>query len=200
MTYLNPPLLNTMKNRHYLFNLFLLLLAAATGWMIWASSDNSTDEGSSAGKPDGFMTNVDLTQFDKEGHVTFKLTTPRMTHYPADNSSLMTTPQFTVYSKTDSAKEPWDIVAKHGKTSNGIDTIFLWDDVIMTQPSNGTKLSTIEAYYYPNKRMAQTSEGVLMQQPGLAINAKGLTVYFDTGIAQLLSEVRGQYDPAKTKP
>lgn len=188
-----------MKKYSYLFNVVLLAFAALTGWMVWSSSHKLANKSSSLDKPDGFMTHIEMTQFNKDGKINFILQSPNVSHYPIENSTLMSKPSFTIYS--DFGKPPWHITSQHGKATGGTDTVFLWENVVITQQSESkqstTNMNSEEVYYYPNQRMAETSKDIIMKQPRLEVDATGLKVYFDTGIAKLLSQVKGNYDPTK---
>jgi lipopolysaccharide export system protein LptC len=187
-----------MKNRAYLINLVILFIAALSVILFWSDRNFKVKKKLPlhSKSPDAFMTNVKVSQFSIDGKLNFILNSPKLTHFNANNSTDITNPHFVILKKNN---DTWNITAKNGQALDGLERILLWDSVKIIGAPQGSpsniELFTDKATYYPAKYFAETDQDVNIIQNDSNVRATGMEVYFNTNVARLLSNVRGQYDP-----
>jgi lipopolysaccharide export system protein LptC len=182
-------------NRNTLIS-FLVVIAILSAFLILLNHEKKTT--SSIYEPsysDGFMKVVSAVQFNKDGVLSSRLTTPLMTHFPYRNTTKMISPHFTIYTKS---KAPWQVTSNYGRASYGITSVYLWDHVKLYKETGrqaGTEIMTEAMMLYPYKQTAHTDYPVTLRQPGTKITSKGLSANLKTGTVNLLSKARGEYNP-----
>jgi lipopolysaccharide export system protein LptC len=185
------------------FIAFLIILLAFTLWLNQDSASNNstislnqTDETS-----DFFIKEAYAIEFDTNGDPIHILKTPYLEHYPKNNTSIFTKPEFTIYSEHRD-QPPWFIFADEGRTEAGLDIVYLIHHVLIEQP-NATghitnTLKTEKLTVYTKKNIAETAEPVTIEQPGLEVHSIGMKVYFKEKRVELLNQARGVYDASQT--
>lgn len=147
-------------------------------------------------KPDSFMRDVVATIYNKEGNPSLKITTPKMIHYPENNTMHIMTPRVTVFRKS---PQPWYIDSDYANTKNGIDEILFWSNVHIHHPSDienpTTSLHTASLTIFPGQKIASTNDPVTFIQPDTTVHAVGMQANFDIGTIKLLSQAKGEYAP-----
>ncbi len=190
-----------MTKKYYFLNALLLLLAIVSffGWYQFKAnlSAAKTEVGI-----DAFATGIDGVQFDELGQKQGELQSPKLLHFVNDDSSVLTTPLLTLYSKDN--KAPWSISSQTGKTFNGTQKIDLIDNVVIHQPpgaqNQDTIITTSLLHIFPNQKLANTDKPVTLVQSGVKITSVGMNAYLDQKHVTLLSQARGFYDPNKAQP
>ena len=141
-------------------------------------------------------------QFDVLGQKQGELDTPKLLHFVNNDSSVLTTPLLTLYSKDH--KSPWVISSQTGKTFNGTEKVDLIDNVVIHQaPSSqnqDTTITTSLLHLFPKQQLASTDQSVTLVQSGVKITSIGMNAYLDKKQVTLLSHARGLYDPNKAQP
>jgi len=186
----------TLKN--VAITILLFLAIALTSWSIIISNfTQATVVQDDPRKPDSFMIGVVATNLNKNGLPALKLITPKMTHYPENNTTDITTPRVTIYRKS---PNPWFIDSDFAKAKNGIDEIIFWSNVIIHHPADidnpNTSLQTETLTIFPEQQIASTDEPVLFKQPSTTIHAIGMLANLDAGTIKLLSQTQGEYVPS----
>src|SRR3990167_3141447 len=147
-----------------------------------------------AHEPDSFMQDVSYYEYDSHGALHSHLSTPKIIHYSNKNAAQFEKPNVMVY--TDK-HIPWYISAEHGKSKQGVDWVYLWENVVIHQPeapnNPQTTIKTSAITFYPMKSYAETYRDVTITRPGSIVQAKGMTADFKKGIITLLSHSRGVY-------
>lgn len=188
-------LLISFKN----MTLGLLLIAAAalSLWSIWLTRQSSPTHPISSNRPDAFMEDVTALIINKEGKPVLKVVAPKMTHYPADDSTDINTPTITVFRKE--SPNPWFINANHAKTIQGIQQINFWENVVIHHPADKrnplTTMHTNSLTVFPEKQIAETQEPVVIKQPASTIHAIGMLANLNDATVRLLSQAREDYVP-----
>jgi lipopolysaccharide export system protein LptC len=178
-----------------------LTMVIVVGLIAWTTIQSYSHKGPiktrNTSLPDAYMEDIVALTLDKEGKPKMKLITPKMVHYPENDTSLITSPQLTVYQKS---PDPWFITANHAKAMQGVDLVHFWENVIIHQPAGedhpATYIKTSSLTVYPNKKLAQTVDLITLNQPNLRVFSKGMQANMDTGNIKLLSETRGEYVPS----
>lgn len=179
-----------------LFPIFLLILAAAlTSWLLARSFEAPVASTSLPQNPDAYMYNVTAVRTNAlSGTLQDQLFTPEMIHYSIGDTTNITTPHLIIFN---SSGEPWNIYANHGQAQSGVTTLQLWDNVRLIQaagPKNAALSMTTSAMtVFPKDQYAETAQPVTLWQTGGKATSVGLHAYLKTGIIDLLSQARGQY-------
>jgi len=185
----------------YGFYTLLAIVAIVSSWYSWMRLHTSETKETTSQNADAFMTQVSAVQFNEIGGINYTLTTPKLTHYPTNNTTQMTTPFITIPPQTQN--HIWEISAKHGQLTNGTQAMLLQNHVtIIEHNQNHRKNATIrteQAYYYPKKTYARSDKKVTLSQPNLSVSAVGVEVYFNDNSVKLLSDIRGEFDQSRNK-
>lgn len=190
-----------MTKKYYFINALLLLLAIVSflGWYHYTANPGNSK---TTAMIDAFAIDIDGMQFDDLGQKQGELKSPKLLHFASDDSSLLTTPYLTLYSKDN--KAPWTITSKTGKTFNGTEKVDLIDNVVIHQPTSAqnqdTTISTSLLHIFPKQQLANTDKSVTLVQSGIKITSIGMNAYLDQKHVTLLSQARGFYDPTKAQP
>lgn len=190
-----------MFSKTLFINLILISLILLGTWYTWLQLTRPINSNIFGNQPDTYATNVIINHIDKSGNLYDQLKTPLSVHYPSDDSILLATPIFTLYLKN---KESWQLSSDYGKLKEGKELLQLWDNVKLEQkqgPANKTvsTLTTSTLNIHLKEKTAETSAPVVITQINQEIHAVGLHANFNTKTIQLLSQVKGQLKPAKSK-
>ncbi len=187
--------------KYYFINALLLLLAIVS-FLGWYNYTGNPGNAKTTAKIDAFAIDIDGMQFDVLGQKQGELKSPKLLHFANDDSSLLTTPRLTLYSKDN--KAPWSITSQTGKTFNGTEKVDLIDNVVIHQPTSAqnqdTTISTSLLHIFPKQQLANTDKSVTLVQSGVKITSIGMNAYLDQKHVTLLSQARGFYDPTKAQP
>lgn len=190
-----------VTKKYYFINALLLLLAVVSffGWYHYTTNPGKAK---TTAIIDAFAIDIDGMQFDVSGQKQGELKSPKLLHFVSDDSSLLTTPHLTLYSKND--KAPWTITSQTGKAFNGTEKVDLIDNVVIHQPTSAqnqdTTISTSLLHIFPKQQLANTDKSVTLVQSGVKITSIGMNAYLDQKHVTLLSQARGFYDPTKAQP
>lgn len=180
------------KRRYFFFALVLVLIVA--GLIHTISSDFRVKKVNNPDQPEAIMENVTMVQMGPDGYPSHRLISPEIINYQADNVTLSTNPQITLYSPPGL---PWVITAKHGKASNGIEKIYLWQDVVVHRPGNKfsppSTMTTTNFTVYPKTKTGHTDAPVRLTQPGMIVTAVGADADLAKKQISLLSNINGVY-------
>lgn len=185
------------KSRHQIWLwLLILTLTIMGGFVIIESVQNDETEQTLIAHPDGYMTNATYQDYNSQGELHALLNTPKMTHYPDNDTTQFLAPDVMMYT---SQQVPWHITAEHGQSKQGTEKVLLWGNVIIHQPYRPgfpeTTIKTSQITVYPDEQYAHTKKAVTIKRPGSTTDAIGLDADFKTGIFKLLSNSRGRYEP-----
>lgn len=146
--------------------------------------------------PDALMEHVTALILDKQGKPKLKVITPKLVHFPENDTTHFTSPELTLYRRS---PKPWFITSLHAIATQGIEHIDFWDNVVVHHAADennpATIIKTTMLTVYPNKNLAQTQNHITMTQPSLTVSAVGMNANLKTGDIKLLSQARGIYVP-----
>ena len=190
-----------MFSKTLFINLILIFLILLGTWYTWLQLTRPVNSAITGNQPDAYATKVIVYHIDKSGNLYDQLNTPLSIHYPLDGIISLTTPIFTLFLKN---KESWQLSSRYGKLKESKDLLQLWDNVKLEQkqgPANKTvsTLTTSTLDIHLKEKTADTSAPVVITQINQEIHAVGLHANFNTKTIRLLSQVRGQLKPAKSK-
>lgn len=146
-------------------------------------------------KIDSFLVNLSVKEFSDSGQLIHYLQTPLMQHLPESNTHLLQKPHFII---TEANQTPWEIRADKARAQKD-NTITLIHHVMIEQKASDVKAATIltteKMLYFPKEKRASTNKKVTIQQAQNRMQAVGMNAYLADNKVELLSHVRGRYEP-----
>lgn len=181
--------------------LFSLLLTAFIGagalWLGQKSEERPQErqQRSSSGA-DYYMTRFTATEMDESGHPLHRLQAEYLVHSVEDDTIELIQPRATLF-RPDEAD--WQLQANHGVVEEKGDLLRLKGDVLARQPAYAdqsiTEFRTNTLLLRPNDHYAETGDPVVLTHGRNRIDAVGMRAYFEEERIELLSAVRGYYEP-----
>ena len=182
--------------KNIIITTLLILACGLSSWSIYHSQKDKPKVIVADTMPDSFMENVTATIINKDGKPSLVIKSPKLVHYPKDDTVDITSPEITLYRDT---PEPWHIKSNHAKATDGINKIFFWSNVIINHNKDKsapiTTFTTDTLTVFPMEYIAKTDDNITLKQPETTVHAKGMTANWSNGEIKLLSSARGEYDP-----
>ncbi len=174
-------------------------LAALTFWLDRLGQAPDRDIiGPSRHDPDFIVDRLTGVSMNEAGVASYTLSAAKMTHYPDDDSTLLTDPKLTSYG---SVKAPVTITSNEAVVSSKGDHVYFQDDVRVTRApyaeNSELVLRTTFLHVVPDKHLALTDRSVTITDATTVVTADGFEMNSETRVIKLMSKVRGKYDPAK---
>lgn len=192
-----------MKLKLIFFGVFLLVAAGFSAVLFNKQTYHTSvlTHAEETRNPDSFMTNTHYREMDANGHIHVEIIAPKIVHYAYKNSSDFVAPNMTIYKDT---KISWKVTSKTGHSTNGLERIDLYDDVVIDHLLKGDKvppmaLNSSAFTIYPNRDYGETNQAVTIVKAGNTIKGIGLQANLDTGNIKLLSQVDATYDKQKSQ-
>ena len=139
------------------------------------------------------------THMDELGRREYALTSSYVAQLPDEQGTTLEQPYFETFENGQT--QDWTVFSKHGWISPDNDIIRLDEDVTIMRPAVSGQLpitiTTRNLLIRPNEDTVETIEPVRMETPSGVMNAVGLKSLFNEKQLELLSTVRGSYDPPK---
>lgn len=190
--------LKKIKKRHII--LVVIFLLVIVGLWHTIGYDLFHKKASDKDLPRAIMHNVVVHEYDENGQLADILVSPKIINYAKENTSFLTTPHFTIYSPPG---PPWHITSLHGRATNGVDTVFLWQNVVMQRPASQlhppAKMLTDHFTFYPHTKKGHTDAFVKMIQPGMVVTAIGAKADLNKNTITLISHTKGIYSDESKK-
>jgi len=140
---------------------------------------------------DSKMDDIVITQYSITGAIKDIVKAASLTHFNKNNQILIEKPIITIFKDN---KSPWIIKAQNGKSLNKFHQVDLSGDVFIQQksgPNNKeTTIRTSELTVFPSIDLAKTNAEVIITQPNLTIQSKGMVANFKTKNFSLTSNAR----------
>lgn len=144
--------------------------------------------------PDTLVDNFVLYRHDEKGRLQYRLSAPRMAHFPDDDSTEVTQPLL-IHFRPDSSR-----LILQGETARITDTgkhVLIEKNVVVTRTALGKRaemtLETPELTVLPEAGLAFNQKPVRIREGASWITGTGLKMDQNTGIFQLRSRVRAEY-------
>lgn len=179
--------------------LFLTLITLAlSGWYFSDIESVKLENDALSTKVDMTFSQLTVRQFNSDGLLINKLTTPAMEHIPKNDMHLLENPHIVIAQEN---QPYWEIRSLKATSYEGGDRITFQKKVIVHQnPGDKNQESTLkteEVTYYPKLNKATTNLLVTFEQPGNYMQSTGMNAYLDEKRVELLHQARGSYVPAK---
>ncbi|MDD7805435.1 MAG: LPS export ABC transporter periplasmic protein LptC [Endozoicomonas sp. (ex Botrylloides leachii)] len=188
-----------MLKWNYPITLFLLLVVLSIGYWAYKGSLDTTITATTkpdSHNPDYFLDQATIIKYSHQGTLDYKLSSDNISHYRKNNITLLKHPLMTSYRKSGQVTKA---KAVHGKLLSGHNTLVLWDKVVMTQtPDKASEKVRMDTEYLTilsNKSIAETDAPVLISSKNNIVRAIGMQTFYDKGLIQLKSRVRGINEP-----
>jgi len=151
----------------------LLLLLALTFWLSrYVAADTTRQRDSARNDPDVVIERFTARKLSPTGDVQYVLTAQAMTHFPADDSSLL---EQVVFTATTPGEPTLTATAPRGRLLAGGDEVVLEGGVVLDSSGSGKspamKLRTPRLTVLPEKNIARSTEGVVIESAQGVINA-----------------------------
>lgn len=175
--------------------LLLALLAGGTRWWLMRLQDADRQAG---GLPEArseyTLDNFDLLVMDKQGLPSFQVRSPYLEKMPVDGSVVLQQPRMYLF---ENGNKTWRIDAQSSWIRHDGEEILLQGDVFMTKGKDQEQLNirAQDLKLYPQQELVQSSESVKISRPGTVMVGVGLKARLDLEKFELLSEVKGRYEP-----
>lgn len=183
------------SGRQYIFAFIALIMLGMMGWYYARPQKISISKEQISKLPDTIISGITFTQFDKKGSVSRVMFSPHMTHYEKSKINVFEHPKITLYKEE---APPWQINARHGRSTGGSSDITLWKNVILHQAQSAENqektITTDELHYYPDKQFASTQKDITFHQGGLLVKSLGMNAYLERQQIELLQQVWGRYE------
>jgi LPS export ABC transporter protein LptC len=160
-----------MKYRFFIFVIIFGFGAIAVGW-VYESSLRPGEKRASLVFPDDidyFLTNLRYRSLKADGKLDFQFTSPRLEHYPRDDTSSIEVPSMQIYNDID----PWQVDALTGEYQHGNNLLQLKQQVVMQkQGPSPMQVYTESISFEPDREMVSTDSEILMVSPQARIHAE----------------------------
>ena len=180
------------------FGLILLsLLTALTFWIDKAAQPPAAKrDGSTRHDPDYIVRNFSALRTDGVGNKRYKLDGQEMRHFPDDDSTQLTMPQFSLYAVD---KPNTNIEAKRGLISPNGENVYFMDNVKVVRAATSAKaemtLITDYLHIVPDQDYVETDHAVtILQAPHTVIRGIGMQYDKKLGVLNLKRRVRVHYE------
>ncbi len=187
--------------KRWVFRLVAAAVIAVAGWWILDEQEPEptldTELLDRERRPDYFVEDFILDVTNDAGVATYRLRSPRMTHFMDEDLWLLDTPWLTLYPETG---EPWHLRAEQGRAWDAVTQALLEGEVTIRRdqgPDNlEANVDTSNVYARPADQYAETEEFAVYYREGTRISGIGAEAYLDRDLFKLLSEVEALYVPA----
>jgi len=152
--------------------------------------------------PHTFITDVEVRHYDQDGQLHYQMSTPLIrsfqpqTKASAEDYSLFQTPVFILVN--DPKKPGWLVTSQEGRLDSNNEWFTLSQDVVARQTSEKqgeTTITTSDLRLNTREQFAETSKAVTMRAAKSQITGVGMRADMKRDHIQLLSNVKGNYEP-----
>ena len=150
--------------------------------------------------PDYVVDKLSGVRMSGNGAASYTLSAEKMTHYPDDDSTLLTAPRLVSFGG--SAQVALTVTASEAVISSNGDHVYFQDDVRVTRAGHAGAselvMRTTFLHVVPDQHIVRTDRMISIADAAATVSAVGLEMNSETRIIKLLSSVRGTYDLART--
>jgi lipopolysaccharide export system protein LptC len=184
------------KLRAWLPLLPLALLLLASYWLSMQVLPLSPVASEQRHDVDYVIDKLTTTTLNELGQPRVTLAAEKLWHYPDDDTTHLQMPHMTSFYAD---RPPSIIKAQTGKLSNKTDDVFLYDDVQILRPANGSlgeqQFRTNYLHVAPDRDWADTDHPVVMLGRKSTISAVGMELDNQARTVKLLSRVNATHEP-----
>lgn len=155
------------------------------------------------GFPQAYMIDIETEEFDGDGRLMYKMSTPAAQHFQIDPNApgvadytLITQPKLFFFSAKDAT--PWHLGATEGRSDASGNIVILTNNVRAEQRLHNQPpilVTTSSLTIHTIEQFAETDKAVKMRAPQGEIETVGMQAWLNEDRIELLSKVRGTYAP-----
>lgn len=173
------------------------MIIAALAYVSWLLNDKTqavkqiTDK-SIRHDPDYYANNLETYILDETGSPGYYLKTTALTHYPDNNTTELSEPEFLLFKQ---GQITWSINAASGQIKPDNNKIYLSGNVLAQDKftKQKTRLKTNTLLLKPESKTAETEAHILIEDSHGKTEATGLSADLNNNRLKLLANVRGVY-------
>lgn len=171
----------------------LIALAGLTRWWLISREPDEGPEMLPTARSDYTLENFELLAMNDQGDPSFQVQSPYLEKVPEDGSVVLRTPVVHLYEE---GQHRWRIDANSGWIRADGGEMELQGRVVLAQdePRHLT-IRTQNLRIYPDEDRAHTDHPVRIERPDAQMDGVGLDAWLDSERIELLSEVKGHYEP-----
>jgi lipopolysaccharide export system protein LptC len=184
--------------------LVVVVLVIVFAAMKYTSNQDATTTPQAAAKkfPHTYLTDVEVRHYDLTGQLHYQMNTPLVRSFQIDakasakDYSLFQSPVFILVN--DPKKPGWLVTAQEGRLDSNNEWFSLSQEVVARQTSEKqgeTTITTSDLRLNTREQFAETSKAVTMRAAKSQITAIGMRADIKRDHIQLLSNVKGTYEP-----
>lgn len=185
--------------------LFLLLWESPPGALLPGGLFRDSAQRSAQDEyPSNILIRGQQRQFDESGRLDTIVQAERADYYRAASGTAVShdhtrfeQPRVTLLQP---AGPPWQASAEHGSAAADGSLVELLDRVVLQRDladGTSTRLETSQLLLKPQQKFAETDKPVTIRSTNAITRATGMRAHLQEERIQLLSEVRGTYEPAR---
>lgn len=146
--------------------------------------------------PQAYLQQADTLAFNEQGQPAHRLRGERVEHFQRGGEadySLVKAPEITVFGEG----PPWQLTARRGRAESGGERLIFRGSVRAwrERDEGPVEITTERLLIEPERQYAETDKAVMMRNPRARHTAVGLRARLDRDRIELLSEVKGTYEP-----
>ncbi|MBS1188536.1 MAG: hypothetical protein H6R10_328 [Rhodocyclaceae bacterium] len=185
------------------FPIVLLSLLAALSFWLERTVDLPEPrlDGKLRHDPDAVVDNFEIRRLDVNGVLQYRLTAPRMQHFPDDDTSLLSQPRLDYYRP---GAPDMSLSGNNAAVASKGETVFFWGDVKATRAATPDRPEMVarmpDLTVQPDEGIAFTNSPVEVTQGTSWFKGVGMHLDNNTSVLVLNSQVTGTYYPPKASP
>ncbi len=181
----------TMPRQTMLGLLALLLLSAASIWLLTGLSPDTKDLAGSRG-PAWYFNQAELVATGGDGRVLYRVTSPRIVQDPSDGSADLETP---VVTWEQGGSPPLRVAATRGRVAPDAADLWLGEGVTISDGSAGGPIEFRTQWLVLDTRtqLASTDADILVVSTHGELTGRGLVADMNRGTIRIESDVRAHY-------
>jgi lipopolysaccharide export system protein LptC len=186
-----------MERRTLLSALVLAVPAALSTWLL-LRDDSSVAPQAPRHVPDYYLKHFTATAMTPEGKPDRRLTADSLYHYADDDTMDLERPHMLFFNPE---RPPWEVDSETGWVGPEGEDVLLGGNVIIRREAapDGSarplRVETRDLQVRPHEDYAETDQPVTIISERHRVDAVGMRAYLGDDRLELLSEVRGHYEP-----
>lgn len=184
------------KKTVFFASILILVIVISTILALHLAKKTITPHVNESRNPDFFMNKAVYLELNKDGTVHSQMQAAKLIHYVEKDSCFFDSPNMKMFNGPET--QPWYISADKGWGVNGIKTVYLTNNVKISQKGSAKnpdmKIVTAAMTIFPQRKYAETNKPVTITQAGSVMHAGGAQADLKTGVVNLVGKVDGQYD------
>jgi lipopolysaccharide export system protein LptC len=176
----------------------MFVLALVSFWLERTVRDEEPHGAARRHDPDYLVANFTTTSYNRDGAAESVLSADRMVHYPDDDSTELLRPRVV---QTRPNEPRMTVSAERGAISRDGDDIFLYDNVLLVRAADKerpeARMTTSFLQIVRDRSLVRTDRDVVIQEDRRTLAGHGMEYNNQSQVLQLLSRVRGVFEPEK---